>query len=516
MLHPAIIIGSGLSAVAACRALMARGVRPLVLDVGKTGAEATRALTDRMRAQAPQDWTRADIDQLGGVEAVPPGRIPRKLIFGSDYFYEKQDTLPPHSHAKGGFSVGWGAVVLPPNPCDLADWPIQLAELAPYFTKILATIPHSAPQDRLSTVFPSYHEPDGCLDLSPRAARTLRRLDARGAFDAQRFVYGQSRLLINPNSGCRYCGMCMTGCVYDQIYKADRDIDQLHAAGKIIYRPSLRVLRVAETAAEVEVVAQDALGRETVFRTRRLFLAAGAVETPRILMQSLCVFDQDITIKTILGLVAPVLHRDHAPTLWPNAVSAPDLFLEIKERRLSDHWIHVQMSAANEFIMQKLGLSARGRGGLHAIRKHLAGHLSVAHVNLHSDHSNPYRIRLSHGTQGQQPVLSGARVKMTAAQAEALTVARQSLSAALGQIGAHVIRPLVMNSARAGGYQLGGGTPMRHRPTAPLDTNTIGNPAGWRRVHVVDSSTFPSLPATTIGLLAMANAWRIADTAVLD
>ena len=52
---------------------------------------------------------------------------------------------------------------------------------------------------------------------------------------------------------------------------------------------------------------------------------------------------------------------------------------------------------------------------------------------------------------------------------------------------------------------------MRHSPVRETDTNIWGNPKGWSRIHVVDSSVFPSIPGTTVGLLAMANARRIVE-----
>lgn len=38
----------------------------------------------------------------------------------------------------------------------------------------------------------------------------------------------------------------------------------------------------------------------------------------------------------------------------------------------------------------------------------------------------------------------------------------------------------------------------------------LGRPHGLSRVHVVDASVLPSIPATTISYLVMANAHRIA------
>ena len=50
---------------------------------------------------------------------------------------------------------------------------------------------------------------------------------------------------------------------------------------------------------------------------------------------------------------------------------------------------------------------------------------------------------------------------------------------------------------------------MRHQPSE-FETDVLGRPAGLHRVHVVDSTVFPTVPAPTITLTAMANAHRIA------
>jgi len=52
---------------------------------------------------------------------------------------------------------------------------------------------------------------------------------------------------------------------------------------------------------------------------------------------------------------------------------------------------------------------------------------------------------------------------------------------------------------------------MKHKPEKETDTNLLGNTKGWKYIHVIDSSVFPSLPGTKIRLLAMANAARIAS-----
>jgi choline dehydrogenase-like flavoprotein len=55
---------------------------------------------------------------------------------------------------------------------------------------------------------------------------------------------------------------------------------------------------------------------------------------------------------------------------------------------------------------------------------------------------------------------------------------------------------------------------MRANPHAPNDTDVLGRPFGLSRIHVVDTSVLPAIPATTVGLLTMANAHRIAAQSI--
>jgi len=56
---------------------------------------------------------------------------------------------------------------------------------------------------------------------------------------------------------------------------------------------------------------------------------------------------------------------------------------------------------------------------------------------------------------------------------------------------------------------------MRLRPRAG-EADTLGRPLPARRIHVVDSACFPSIPSGTVTLTAMANAHRIAGAAMLE
>ena len=78
--------------------------------------------------------------------------------------------------------------------------------------------------------------------------------------------------------------------------------------------------------------------------------------------------------------------------------------------------------------------------------------------------------------------------------------------------GCYAILPLLVSGTRGDDtFHLGGSMPMKLTPKKENETNLLGTPKGWSRTHVVDSSIFPSIPGTTIGLPAMANATRIAS-----
>jgi choline dehydrogenase-like flavoprotein len=94
---------------------------------------------------------------------------------------------------------------------------------------------------------------------------------------------------------------------------------------------------------------------------------------------------------------------------------------------------------------------------------------------------------------------------------------------ALRRVGARLLRhaldfkalplyPLLQVTPAGRGFHNGGTFPMREAP-GPFECDVLGRPHGFSRVHVVDSTTFPTIPSTTITFTAMANAHRIASAA---
>ncbi len=517
------VIGSGLSAIGAIKALLKLGIKPTVLDWGeRLDAERTR-LVDGMARKRPDEWTAGEKFALDRNPTLEDGSsIPRKLAFGSDYFYGRSRSeapvkadgnLPPFSYALGGLSVGWSAAVLPPQACDLADWPVDADELTEYCRIVLSDLPYSARDDGLSLEFPVLASAPKALQLSRAGNRLLDALNGAVALKKGEVVFGQARLMVSPVSsggqaGCRYCGRCMSGCVYRSIYKAGDEIAALHGKGEIDYFSGCMVDSLSEKDGKVTVAYHDVEGQQRTGQFDRVFLAAGAVNSTRVALNSLGLFRKTAQLKSRGGFVIPVFSLRRLPMDWPNCNTQPALFLEFKGRGL-EHWVHVQISAENELLLQKLKLPGNAAGMAARLRRLIADHIVLTLVNFHSEHSGHYDLWVEPSSDRTSSNCLHTRHQKSFPQLKVLWASGLMLLKLFARIGCLPLLPLArLNS---GAYHVGGTLPMKAQPSGDLETDVLGRIKAWRHVHVVDTSIFPSLPGTTVGLLAMANAYRIVD-----
>lgn len=516
------VIGSGLAGMAAAATLVERGARPVVLDIAK-GPDRERAeAVQRLARNAPSSWKEADRELLFSNRTLRDGsRRPRKLAFGSDYFYGRSDqrfrlesagTAPPFSQALGGFSMGWGASVLPPDDVDLTSWAIKRDALMPYLRRVMRDLPYSGRDDGLSTHFPILRDNPAPLQLTHGNEILLRDL-AQGTANAPRdeVAFGQARVLTR-SAACQYCGECLSGCVYGAIHTAAQTLESLERSNRIDHEKGIRVDQVHEENRHVRVLATNASGARVTFVFDRVFLAAGAVSSTAIVLRSKALYHQEARLLSTGGFVIPLIHPRRLPTSWPKANTQPGIFLEFKARHLSPHWVHSQLSTPNELVFDMLDIKKRPIGLLGTLKQRFLEHVVLAHCNLHSDHANAYVLRLTRDDEGD--VLQTRIEDRDDVQVAHRLVLRR-FTRLMASCGSYTLPLFARHSARGGSFHVGGSMPMSIDPQRELETSLLGQPKGWSRVHVVDSSVFPSLPGTTIGLLAMANARRIATQIAL-
>ena len=512
------VIGSGLAAAGAAAALVQRGVVPIVLDIGRAGDPHKAELAARLSQTSPQTWSDADRELLFANTTLRDKK-PKKLAFGSDYFYgtpgprsaiASTGAMPPFSEAQGGFSNGWGAAALPPDDADLQAWPVRTAQLLPYYRRILKDVPYSARQDGLSTHFPILRDDGAALRLTPGNEVLLRDLQRGMAMvPPEHVAFGQARVLTQASEGgCQYCGECLSGCVYGAIYTANHTIDSLRDSGKVEYQRGIHVDALQEEGGRVRVLATNADGQAITLSFDRVFLAAGAVGSTRIVLRSKGLYDREARLLSTGGFLVPLVRLRALGSGWPQTNTQPGVFLEFKAPALSPHWVHTQLSTANEFALQLLGIKRSRLGPWGRVKKWLLEHVVLAHCNFHSDHANAYLLTLK--KQGDDDVMH-TRVEDRAEVHNAHRKILRRLARLLAPCGCYALTMAAQHGKHGDSFHVGGSLPMAAYPQDELHTDLLGSPRGWRRVHVVDSSVFPSLPGTTIGLLAMANAMRIAS-----
>ncbi|MFQ5621758.1 MAG: NAD(P)-binding protein [Paracoccaceae bacterium] len=512
---PDIVIGSGPSGVAVASALLARGRRVTMLDAGRRLGEAASERRDELgalepAAHAPEMIAAYKRPQLG----APDGTIMR---FGSRFAMEEPDATfadpPPwigvrSSRARGGLSNVWGSAVLPYRQQDIADWPPEARDLAPHYEAVAEFMPVAGRRDAVQELLPDF-DMSGRRPLteSPQAGKILARLEkSRPRLNALGVHAGAARQAVGE--GCRLCGLCLYGCPYRLIFCASGTVGSLKANPAFDYVPGHRVVSVREDgeSAAAACLLDGGGGREVV--GRRVFLAAGVLETTRIMLASfgkaeeeLLLSDSHYALMPMLGagLSRPRPDRTRLHTLT-------QIFVEILSPEISPYVIHSQLYTYNDFYAREM----RGRYGRRVpfsrpLFEFLGRRLVVAQTFLHSAHSGRIGLRLATGDGDNR---LAARFVENPDTVGIMRRAQRRLGAAMRSAGLFALLPAVSHGQPGSSFHCGSTMPMRRSPSG-WQSDPVGRPAGRGRVHVVDASVLPTIPATTITFGVMANAHRI-------
>jgi choline dehydrogenase-like flavoprotein len=508
--HDCIVIGSGPSGVAAASALLAAGRHVHMLDVGVSLEPERERKVSEARGRALLTPANAPwLDKQGGDDAIP-----RKLIFGSDFPYREaseslaltsRGTGAEPSFARGGLSNVWGAAALPFAAEDTADWPVSAESLAPHYEACARILGIAGEQDYLAEWFPLHVPPSAQVNASRQAQLLLANLTHnRTALADKGLRFGRARLAANA-SACTYCGLCLHGCPDRLIYSANDTLAALTAHPRFSYRADA-IVQSLEDGAESAVAHGVSRGNGERFSAsaKRVFVAAGAIPTTALLLKSAEAFDAPARLKDSQYFVLPlVLFGDGGKTRDERLHTMAQIFLELRDAALSPYTIHLQVYTYNSLLA---GMMRKRLGPLlEPLARWGDAHFVLIQGYLHSAHSGAIEL-----TQ-RRDALAARGVPNREARAVIGRVVRK-LMALSPMIGAFPLAPLMQIAEPGRGFHIGGSFPMRKTP-AGFESDTLGRPHNWRRIHAVDASVLPSIPATTITYPVMANAHRIATEA---
>ena len=282
----------------------------------------------------------------------------------------------------------------------------------------------------------------------------------------------------------------------------------MQSDGLIDYRGNTIVKKVNEEDGKTKIYYLDKAKVLKTIDVDKIFIGAGAIGTSRLVLESKMWFNEVLKCKAASGFVMPLIRFRKLPYEWPRINTMPSIFFEFKVQDLSNNWIHSQISTPNELVYRKLNIDSAKNSFVKNIKRYLSRHLITSLVNLHSDHSNGYFLTLKKSKNGDFNCLESVREVNDQVPIKIKTISR--FSSLMKYAGYYGLTPMVQSTIKAGGGHLGGTFPMNKNPKNKFETDILGRISGWDNIHIIDSSIFPSLPGTTIGLLAMANATRIA------
>jgi ferredoxin len=523
------VIGSGHAAISATEGLIERGIKPVILDVGETLAPDIQARVNALALSPPENWAK-------GAALFPTlqsdGKLLQKYVFGSDYLYARgRSYAPMHTmgtaavptFAKGGFSVGWGGTVLPAHADDLRAWPFSADRLDAHYVGALKTMPLACETDRLAEAFPLHHDAARAMRPTDQGMRLLQDLEqAQGRLNqsGDRVLFGAARLAVDQES-CLKCGMCLTGCPYGLIYTLDRALQRLIDARSVHYQPGAYVVSVEESAGVATVNWIDiATNNRHADTFDRVFVGAGALSSARIVLNSLKAYDRPVAVKDSAKFAIPMLRLTGADFEWPATNTLADLFIEAVLPSISARWLHIQTSPLNDLMLRALHMCNEGEtrwlNGLGRIAKPLASRLMVAWCGLHSDLSSRCELTVTLGSDGLPVLNVSADPARNPGSARYVRAYGRKLARMGLKFGTLFLTPATMLTQTCATGHCGGSFPMREKPDAPFETDTLGRLKSWERIHLVDPSVFPTIPGTTIALLIRANARRIVAETRLD
>ena len=522
----ALIIGSGAAAAGAALALSHReNIKITVIDIGLQLESDREKLIEALASSSPDKWDEQTIELISKQPvASRNSRIPEKRVFGSDYPFRNVGQLAGLttvngatatliSSAYGGFSNVWGSQIMPFTSAAFEAWPVNAATMHRHYEAILNHIPFAGEEDDLAARFPLLRPPVPLPSMSPRSEHVINAYEKhRSRLNDRGITIGKARLAFDAGK-CIRCGMCMTGCPYGLIYSTAQTFDSLRHVGRVTFNGGLLALKVIEEANRVRVITKEiATGQIRPFEADRVFVACGAIGTTRLVSNSLGLFNADLPMLESRQFVLPLLslHATQDPR------NKRDFTLNQFNMIVAPGGGSVDLSTIHFYTFNPAFINGlppllRTRSA-EWLKVQLLRRLTVAFGYLPS--WNSARLRVHIGSRCEQPGLPDFHISSEAppsGQSQMLRAVLLRLVQSARILDLYPLIPMLQLSATGKSYHWGGSFPHTTDRSAIFSSDRLGRVGSWDRIHLVDASVFPTVPAMTFGLTVMANAHRIAS-----
>ena len=516
-----IIVGCGVAGVASAYEFASNGVRVCLLDVGYQSGEE-KNIEENFYAYGAQNDSFAltighNFEGLYNLDASHKA-IPAKLCAPNmGFVIQKAGELGPvrgknfsavQSFAKGGLANAWGAGLYRYTENELDGFPLQLAELNPYYDKLTGLIGICGQEDDLAFSFGSAADLQRPLRLSRNAAILHRHYQRkREKFNRQGVFVGRPRLGIltedkDGRAACDYSNLEFWQANLPYIYTPAMTLDQMIADSQVDYRPNILVTAWRREKDDIVIHGKDLAENGMVeFRCKYLLLAAGPINTAKIVLQTKRDFQSRLSLLDNPCLIFPIIFPSQiGRALETDSFGLTQLNIiwdrAIQDRIVQGSILEVTSPARAEFFAS---MPLAARDNLRLIKYMLPAMLALQ-VFFPADMCSVNALSLcSDGTLEIEG--DDERIDKQAISKIIRTVR---------QLGGWCFPRIVVHNPKGYGIHYAGTLPMRSIPSGNYECNPYGELFGEPNVFVVDGSVFPRLPAKNYSFTVMANAMRIA------
>ena len=498
-----IVIGSGPAGVTAAKALLDRHVSVTMLDVGIALEQDRKDLLKQLQLQ----WDEKRFEPL---KHSINAQNDIKLSYQSNYPYAQvsqhinikmdKNTHCTPSFARGGLSTVWGAYTAPYSEDDMKGWPIKPGELAPYYQQVMTMLP----------VNDDYKRSQQANALLKNIKKNSSSLESMGfSISPVRLSVYFSGKKMSPD--CFYCGNCQHGCPNNLIYSANDTLEALLQHPQFAYINGLVVEKIVEQKNGMVVFAHELSmpNKSVTFTGEKVFLAAGSIFSTAILLNSLGLFDHPVSFKQSQHFMIPCLMKKVVSAVETEKLhTLTQLSLRLKNSDVAHHAVHLQVyTYMDHYTAQFRSLLKKLYPFAKPLLKPIINRMIVIQGYFHSEDSPGCEMKLSQDGK----TLSLQKINHSINPRAQIRTLNRYLMKHRKQLGFIPIGLMTKLSKTLRSNHYGGSFPMQAEERTLTTTDLLGRPYGMQKVHVVDSTIFPTIPAQAITMTVMANAYRIAS-----
>jgi hypothetical protein len=404
------------------------------------------------------------------------------------------------SHAFGGHSTVYSGAVLYPKGGDLEEWPEGSRPRSGDYKAVLENMKILHDGDELSVEFPVVPE-DADLSL-------LKKTRAEAVLGLSRIALEQ----VTSGDGDA-----------PHLFRTDVFFEKQLAAGRINYIGNCYVLKLDALPRGVRVHVENGDDRSASHMDfDAVFIGAGCVNTTGIVDRSLFgEGSRKYELKNVGSAINAFIKfpgrksKAHAAR-W--ASSLPEFFLEVNSHLTRDTWMHTQITAINEQIIDAIDSKIPFFGAL--MGKMLRKCFYFSLTTIHSRHSDRISLRCTSSRRAadgkidhsifvqEMPAPQKPRGFRSAVQrgVRSNRTTLRMVAFPFGSVFADFFR-----GNKLGGWHFGGTLPMASQPEVS-QCLASGEVCGLKGAYAIDSAAFPEVPGSTVALLTAAHAHRVVRT----